>query len=376
MKICFWGNVAGALNGNPIGGGELQIALLAKVLAKIGHEVVVLDYETTEKFETCEGIKVYPIKGWNKGLRIIRAFTHRLPQLYLSLRDQKADIYYCRILDSRHIFAYLAAQKVKANFILGLASDFEVMNFRARWKYYYLDNLHNPWFFFDGIFSEIVYPWLLRKSNYVFVQHIGQREILLRKNINSVVFPNLVDLNDLPVVTNPVKKDFVYIGWLEKRKGFVEFFELIKKAKLHTFKVIGQPVGKTGFIYYQKLKLFKNVTLFGKLNHSETLSNILNSKALISTSPMEGFPNVFIEAWACGIPVLSLHVDPGNVITKEGLGMVANGDTDKLLHAMGTIENTKLFEKKAKAYVESNHVLNSTKIKEISCLFSELFNHS
>ena len=45
MKICFWGNIAGALKAKPDGGGELQIALLAKALAKAGHEVVVIDYE-------------------------------------------------------------------------------------------------------------------------------------------------------------------------------------------------------------------------------------------------------------------------------------------------------------------------------------------
>ena len=33
MKICFWGDLVGALTGNTNGGGELQIALLAKALA-------------------------------------------------------------------------------------------------------------------------------------------------------------------------------------------------------------------------------------------------------------------------------------------------------------------------------------------------------
>ena len=45
MKICFWGNIGRALKGRTSGGGELQIALLAKALAKGGHEVVLLDYE-------------------------------------------------------------------------------------------------------------------------------------------------------------------------------------------------------------------------------------------------------------------------------------------------------------------------------------------
>lgn len=45
---------------------------------------------------------------------------------------------------------------------------------------------------------------------------------------------------------------------------------------------------------------------------------------------MEGFPNVFIEAWACGIPVLSLYVDPGSIIERENLGVIVRGDKESL----------------------------------------------
>jgi hypothetical protein len=118
MKICFWGNIGKALAGRTSGGGELQIALLAKALAKDGHEVILLDYDCMEEYQTSDGIRIIPIKGWNDGIRLIRTLTHRLPQLYKGLKDQKADIYYCRIRDFRHIFAYWAAHKLKAKFLL------------------------------------------------------------------------------------------------------------------------------------------------------------------------------------------------------------------------------------------------------------------
>ena len=374
MKICFWGDISGALKGNTCGGGELQIALLAKALARGGHEVVIVDFQTSEEFITSDGIKVIKIKGWNNGIRIIRTITHRLPQLYRSLKAQKADVYYCRIRDFRHIFAWWAAHKVKAKFILGIASDLDIMNFRMRWKNFYLSNLHNLWGFFDGILIEIVYPWLLSKSDLVFVQHEGQNQILLQKGIKSILFPNLIDLTQIPVRSNPPHNDFIYVGWLDKRKGFVEFFELVKKAPLHTFKVIGSPRDKIGCFYYEKLKSFENVSLFGELSHSDTLHHISYSKALISTSPMEGFPNIFIEAWACGIPVLSLYFDPGGIIKREDLGEVADGNLDSLINAMATTISTDKFAIKAKAYVEHNHVLNRDKIKQISDLFIELIN--
>lgn len=373
MKICFWGSIAGALTGSTDGGSELQIALIAKALARSGNEVVIIDYKADEDFVTEDGIKVLKIKGWNNGIRVLRTITHRLPQLYLSLKNQKADIYYCRIRDFRHILAYWVARKVKAKFILHMSSDLDTMSFSMRWKNYYLTESGNLWWFFSGIFVEMVYPWLLRNADLVLVQHEGQKNILLAKHIKSVVFLNLFDLKGIPDLSNQIHKDFVYVGWLDKRKGFIEFFELVKKAPLSTFKVIGPPRDKTGFLYFKKLKSFSNVSLLGELNHSDTLKQIANSKALISTSRMEGFPNVFIEAWACGIPVISLNVDPGSVIEKEGLGEIAHGNLNNMVPALANIKNTDDFAKKAKAYVEKNHGFNANKFKEIDKLFKELF---
>ena len=373
MKICFWGYVAEALRGKTGGGGELQIALLARTLARLGHEVVVIDLDIREEFTTDEGIVVYPVKGYNDGIKMLRTFTHRLPGLYSGLRDLNADIYYCRIREYRHIIAFMAARKVNAKFILGLASDLDILDFRSRWKHFYSSNIKDLWGVFNGICSEIVYPFMLRKSDYVFVQHTGQKKILERKNIRYVVFPNLIDTSEIPAEKNPLKRDFVYVGSLDKRKGFAEFFDVVMKSPSHTFKVVGQPRDKTGKVYFEKLKLCGNVTLIGQLSHSETIKQIANSKALISTSPMEGFPNIFIEAWACGVPVLSLYVDPGCVIEKEGLGEVTHGNMDKLLLAMANVKNDYDFAQKAKAYVVHNHELNVDKVKEIGTLFNNIY---
>lgn len=375
MKVCFWGNIAGALNGNTDGGGELQLALLAKALARGGNEVVVIDYKTPEDFITADGIKVFRIKGWNDGIKVIRTFTHRLIRLYKSLKDQKADIYYCRIRDFRHIIAFWAARKVKARFVLGLASDLDAMNFWMRLKYNHLVSESGLWALSNGFLIEIVYPFLLRKADLVLAQHEGQKNILSKKNINSLVFPNLFDLPEVPFVSSQAKKDFVYVGWLDKRKGFTTFFEIIKKSSGHTFKVIGPPSDKTGVLYFEKLKSFPNVTLLGKLSHPETLCHIAHSKALISTSAMEGFPNIFIEAWACGIPVLSLFVDPGGIIEKEELGDVTHGNVEQLLMAMKDSDDFDRVADRARAYVENTHTLNAKKIKEVSSIFSGILNN-
>ncbi|MBN1181899.1 MAG: glycosyltransferase family 4 protein [Bacteroidales bacterium] len=372
MKICFWGDIEGALEGKTHGGGQMQIALLAKALSKSGHDVVILDYDIRKEFITDDGIRVKPITGWNKGIRMIRTFTHKLPGLYSSLKREKADIYYCRIRNYRHILSYMAARKLKTKFVLGLASDLDILSFRSRWKYLYTKNSRKLWAIFDAIVTEPVYPYLIRKADCVIVQHLGQKEILERKNIRSVIFPNLIEISEVPLATAQVKRDFTYVGRLDKRKGFLEFYDLVRSAQEHTFKVIGPPRHEAGQLYYEKFKMLPNVTMLGELNHRDTLKQIANSIALISTSPMEGFPNIFLEAWACGVPVLSLYVDPGGVIETEKLGVVAHGDMNIMLQAMKSINNEVGFEKRAKSYINKNHVSNEEKIREISILFDEI----
>ena len=88
----------------------------------------------------------------------------------------------------------------------------------------------------------------------------------------------LIDLNQIPVISNPIQNDFIYVGSLDKRKGFAEFFELVIKAPFYSYKVVGQPRDKTGYLYYEKSGLpvdshievntSTNKIILGSLNQS------------------------------------------------------------------------------------------------------------
>jgi glycosyltransferase involved in cell wall biosynthesis len=291
--------------------------------------------------------------------------------IYKNLKDQKADVYYCRIRDFRHILAYWAARKVRARFVLGLASDIDVEGLTKRLKYLYLAEVRGLWWFFNAILSEFTYFWLLRRSDLVLVQHSGQKEKLLKKGIDATVFNNLIDLSGIPQNGKSTGEDFCFVGSIDKRKGFVDFYQLMTKSSSLGFKIIGSPRDRTGYLYYEKCKELSNAKLLGRLSHSETLRQMIDSKALISTSPMEGFPNIFLEAWACGVPVMSLYFDPGDIIVKENLGVVANGNVDILLTAMKGLKYSTDFAARSKSYVQNNHSLTDDKIREISDTFSK-----
>ncbi|MBS1634227.1 MAG: glycosyltransferase [Bacteroidetes bacterium] len=132
MKFCFWGNISGALQGRNPGGGELQIAYLAKALALKGHEVVIVDPYSKNSFITEEGVKLINVPGWNKGIKGLRLFFNRIPSLWRTLVAQKADYYYVRMRSYLHILPFLAAKKNKGKFITGIASDIDVMSFKKK----------------------------------------------------------------------------------------------------------------------------------------------------------------------------------------------------------------------------------------------------
>jgi len=67
MKFCFWGNISNGFEGKPMGGGEKQQYLIALNLAKLGHEVVIIDFSIEQDIIT-NGVKILSLgqeKKWN-----------------------------------------------------------------------------------------------------------------------------------------------------------------------------------------------------------------------------------------------------------------------------------------------------------------------
>ncbi|MDZ7634099.1 MAG: hypothetical protein U5L72_06525 [Bacteroidales bacterium] len=109
----------------------------------------------------------------------MRTFTHRLPGLYSTFADIDADVYYCRIREYRHIIAYMAARKVKAKFILGLASDLDILSIGKRWKHFYSSNVKDLRRCIERPYRdrESLSRSSSGKADRVIVQHSGQKDI-------------------------------------------------------------------------------------------------------------------------------------------------------------------------------------------------------
>ena len=92
-------------------------------------------------------------------------------------------------------------------------------------------------------------------------------------------------------------------------------------------------------------------------------SDFLRAAALVvHTSPLEGFPNILLEAWSYGVPTVTA-VDPGGVVESNGLGEVADS-VDALEQAvvglMADPDRRTGLGARARDYVEQHHGPDAT----------------
>ncbi len=360
MKFCFWGKITDTLRGNTNGGGELQISLLAKALAMAGHQVVLIDPYQQESFITPEGVQVLHVPNWNKGWKGLRLFLYRIPSLYKMFVNQRADYYYVRMRVYLHFIPYLAAKKNKAKFLLAIASDIDVLSLRNKYKFAYKANFTLSKYLFQWLPNDLMFRYLAKRADYIVAQHSGQKIIWRGVTGQKVTFSNIIDHNNLPVVSQQKKDYFIYVGSLSLLKGADKLYELVKSLPSSIPVLIaGQPNDANSIAIFEKLKTIKNCSVLGRMSHMEALQLIVNAKGLINTSYFEGFPNVFLEAWAMGVPVLSLTVNPGNLFDRFKLGSCFYGELEKMKHGIINFQAKNSNPDDLAAYVLEFHDFNT-----------------
>lgn len=369
MKFCFWGNIAGALRGRNPGGAELQIALLAKALALKGHEVVVVDPYSKESFITEEGVRLIHLPKWNKGIRGFRLFIYRIPGLRKIFRREKADYYYVRMRSYMNLLPYLAARKNKSKFIMGVASDLDVLSFGKKFKYNYKKNFNLIDLLITHIPNDFIHRYLLKRSDFVMLQHSGQAIKSKHNKSRQFIYPNIMEPHKGSLGTETSGDYYMYVGALSMLKGADNLLKLIDTVKESvSFLIVGFPRSGKPEKFYEKLRGRKNVILAGRKPHSETLELISKAKAIINTSYYEGFSNVFLEAWSVGIPVISLNVNPGEIFEKFGLGICCYGDLNRMKQAIESDELATIDKNNLKSYISTFHNFDTAADRFITIL--------
>ena len=162
------------------------------------------------------------------------------------------------------------------------------------------------------------------------------------KNPNYMVLPNVVDTNlfQIKAHENAVPK-IIHVSCFEDKSknisGLLEALRLLKDRNID-FKAVLIGDGMDYEAMKQKaasMQLNDRVTFTGMLQGDNLVNALASGDFLVLSSNYENMPVVILEAFACGLPVVSTNVGGIAEIVNESNGiLVPPHDSEKLADAM------------------------------------------
>ncbi|HEV2104253.1 MAG TPA: glycosyltransferase family 4 protein, partial [Candidatus Eisenbacteria bacterium] len=292
------------------GGIEVQLALLARGLARRGFEVTVVtgDFGQPDGL-VVDGVRLTTCYPPAAGVPVLRFFHPRLTGAVRALWRADADVYVFRgVAMWAGVVADVAHLRGRA-YVQLVGHDHDV---RAD-----LPDVHGP-----------RDRWWARRAllgaDAVVTQTEGQRRTLAAAfGRDATVIMNAVELP-------PVAADAgagAAIAWLSTYKPgkrpewFTRFAERHPDVRCRMAGVIPLPP-LTDAAYRAAREVAArcpNLEVAGTIPHERIGDFLRGAGVLAHSSPAEGFPNVFLEAWALGLPCVTAF-DPDGILARERLG--------------------------------------------------------
>jgi len=315
MKICFVGfhNLSALVPEHrryAVGGEAVQQTLLARALARRGHDVsmVVADYGQRDG-EKWGAIRVFRAYGPEAGLPILRFFHPRWTGMWSALARADAELYYTSCAGMQVGLLALFCRRHRRRFVFRAASDTDcdasrllVPHARDRW----------------------LYGYGLRRADGILVQSASQAKALERNyGLTSRVAGMLVEEAE-PAASRDIDALWVSNIRREKRPDrILELADRLPRAQIH---MVGGSLPDEEALFHavkQAATSRSNISFHGRLSYWSANRLYGRAKILVNTSDVEGFPNSYLQAWMRGVPVVTL-IDPDSVIEREGLGVAAS----------------------------------------------------
>lgn len=305
--------------GNPkkTGGAERQQWLLARALVKARWSVTV---GVREGLKAQERVNI-------EGVQFVGIGTGQfLWACYRFLVSERPDWWYWRAADHWVGPLFQIAKLVGVRTIFSAAFDTDVEPRHA------VTRRPRLW---------PLFAWGLAIADRIFVQH---REQLVRLATGlrpkAHIVPSLA--GELPGgPPHAERKGYVvWVGTLKRPKRADLLIEIARRLPNVHFVVCGGTwSGRFSLDDAQQivksLQELPNVQYMGQVETGKTQKIIAEAALLLSTADGEGYPNTFLEAWSCGTPIVSITIDPDQVIERKGLGKV----TGNLDQTIGAIKN-------------------------------------
>jgi glycosyltransferase involved in cell wall biosynthesis len=201
-------------------------------------------------------------------------------------------------------------------------------------------------------------------SDRIFLQHGGQlAELPSSLRAKACVVPGIVEV-PTAYVEHRVRRPYVaWVGVLRQPKRPDLLIDIAQRSPGVEFVVCGGPSDHRSPPGYSEdiMKRFAsipNIRYLGHVAPDRAIGIISNASLLLSTSDAEGFPSVFVEAWASGTPVVTLRIDPDGVIARQRLGAACQGTeaaADTIGHLMRSVDERKEMAGRCREHVIRRH---------------------
>lgn len=299
-----------------VGGAEAQEVRIARALAQRGWQVTFLTEDHGQGDQVLEdGIRVRATFAPRAGIPILRFVSPRLRSVWRALAATPADVYLTR---TASIWSLVIAAHARARggaSVLALSHDRE-----ARLELRGMLNFRDRWLFRRG----------LRRVDQVIAQTDEQARLLREKTgREALVVPNGID--PIPGPRRALgrrgrgRARGLWVGTLRPWKRPELFAELVANTPEVDFWMVGGPDPHHPAVSRRlmaRAKKLPNLRMLGQVPPRRMGKCFDDVDFLVSTSAAEGFANTFLEAWAHGLPVVSMGPDPQAAISNAGAGLL------------------------------------------------------
>ncbi|MBS3169499.1 glycosyltransferase family 4 protein [Candidatus Woesearchaeota archaeon] len=170
------------------------------------------------------------------------------------------------------------------------------------WKY----ELTSPLALAKSIAVKIIRPLIIRNSDYVIYnskavvqQRVPHRYRVIYNGIDTTLFKPL-EIERI----DPKKLNVVYIGNLNLEKGLEYLFEATKGlTEKITLSIVGD-----GPLRKELTQKYPYAHFYGRIPQKEIPRTINQHDLLVLPTLVESFPNVLLEAMACGKPIIATNI--------------------------------------------------------------------
>jgi len=307
MHVCFVAPYAWpVLSRDPalkvVGGAEVQQVILARLLVRAGYRVsmVCCDYGQPSPVEV-DGITVHKAFKPDAGVPLFRFLHPRLTGVWRAMRAADADVYYQRSSAMwTGVVAAFCRRYGRGSIYAGASDrDFVVGEEQIRFA-------RDRWIYRRG----------LAAVDAIVAQNKAQVETCRKYHGREAVL--IQSCYELPTNNQRKEKNLIlWVGTIHDQKRPELLLEMARRLPHRRFAMIGgaSPRGERFQAgYYESIReqaaQLENVAFTGFLPLAEVEQWFDRARVLVSTSVFEGMPNVFLQAWARGVPIVS-SVDVG-----------------------------------------------------------------